>query len=311
MIKIFKKTEQGLQVIPELVAGSWLHVCDPDAGEQRLLRDTIGIPEGFIASALDIDERARTDREDGATLITLRVPYASSEKMDVPYQTTTLGIVLVKEYLVTICKSDTPLVSTLVESRGRLLSTGKRNQLILYLLSSTAQTYLAYLRRMDAAIEAAEDKLHRSLRNEEVLTLLNYQKSLTYFTTGLKSNDLMMQRLQKSKLFDMYPDDQDLLDDVLTENSQAIEMTSISSNILSQMMDAFASIISNNLNIVMKFLASVTILLSLPTLVASVYGMNLDLPFQDGGLAAFYLVMGLSVLLSASVAYIFWRRNWL
>ncbi len=143
-------------------------------------------------------------------------------------------------------------------------------------------------------MDALEDQLQQSTRNKEVLELLKYQKSLTYFATALKSNELMMERLERSKLFQAFPEDEDLLDDVLTENQQAIEMTNISSNILSGMMDAFASIISNNLNGVMKILAGITIILALPTMVASFYGMNVNLPFE--GLSyAFPLILGIAL----------------
>jgi magnesium transporter len=159
-------------------------------------------------------------------------------------------------------------------------------------------------------VDALEDKLQRSMRNQEVLELLKYEKSLTYFTTALKSNELMMERLQRSQLFQTYPDDLELLEDVLTENQQAIEMVNIAGAILRQMMDACASIISNNLNIVMKFLASITIVLSLPTLVASLYGMNVRLPFEASPLA-FPLILVVSFVLSVSVAWIFSKRDWL
>jgi magnesium transporter len=159
-------------------------------------------------------------------------------------------------------------------------------------------------------VDLLEDQLQKSLRNREVLELLKYQKCLTYFTTALKSNARMMTRLQNTRLFERYPEDEDLLDDVLTEIGQAIEMTDISSGILSQMMDAFASIISNNLNVVMKFLASVTIILALPTMVASFYGMNIQLPFAELPYA-FGITMGLSLVVSLSVVVIFRLKDWL
>jgi magnesium transporter len=197
-------------------------------------------------------------------------------------------------------------------SNGKLrgISTAKRNRFLLHLFLLTAQQYLVDLRAINKAVDALEDKLQASLRNREVLELLKYQKSLTYFTTALKANQLMMDRLQKGQMFKMFPDDEDLLEDALTEIGQAIEMTNISSGILSQMMDAFASIISNNLNAVMKFLASVTIILALPTLVASIYGMNVTLPLS-GHPSAFWAVLGFAVVVSLLVVVIFWRRDWL
>ena len=180
---------------------------------------------------------------------------------------------------------------------------------MLRLLLYTANRYLSHLREITKVVDALEDQLQLSTRNKEVLELLKYQKSLTFFTTALKSNELMMERLQRSRLFQAFPEDEDLLEDVLTENQQAIEMTNITSNILSSMMDAFASIISNNLNGVMKLLAAITIVLSLPTMVASFFGMNVHLPLETHPLA-FLSLIGVSLLISLSVVYIFWRRDW-
>jgi len=166
------------------------------------------------------------------------------------------------------------------------------------------------LREINKIVEGLEDQLQASTRNREVLELLKYQKSLTYFTTALKSNELMMERLQRSQILKAYPEDEDLLEDVITENQQAIEMTNIASNILSGMMDAFASIISNNLNAVMKFLAAITVVLSLPTMIASFYGMNVDLPL-DHLPSAYIFPLGVSILVVVVVLVVFSRRDWL
>lgn len=308
MFSILKKTADGLAISQELTNGSWINVVDPTDAELARLHE-LGVPESFITSSLDIDERARTDKEDGSLLIVLRVPHDFGPDDDVRYRTVTLGIILVGEYLVTLCKYKIDVLDNLIQNRLRVVSTAKRNRLILHILLVTAQSYLEHLRRIDAAIESIEHQLQRSLQNAEVLQLLAYQKGLVYFTTGLKTNELMMQRLQRSHLFEMYSDDQELLEDVLTENTQAAEMTAISSNILSQMMDAYASIISNNLNVVMKFLASTTIVLSFPTIAASIYGMNVALP-GSGAPGAFYVVMGMALMLSLLVGIVFWKRNW-
>ncbi len=307
MISILKKTNDGLVKVEEPVGGSWICAIDPNASEIARLQ-SFGVPQSFITSSLDVDERARTDKEDDATLIVLRVPYDCGPTADVRFRTVTLGMVLVGEYLVTICKFNTEVLDK-IQSRMRVVSTAKRNRLILHILLKTAQGYLNNLRLINVATDEIERKLQRSLQNEEVLQLLAYQKSLVYFTTGLKSNELMMQRLQRNHLFEMYPDDHDLLEDVLTENTQAAEMTAISSNILAQMMDAYASIISNNLNVVMKLLASTTIVLSFPTIVASIYGMNVALPGAKNPVA-FFFVMGTALLLSVAVAVLFWKRKW-
>ena len=310
MITVYKKTDLGLDQVDEVAPGTWIHLIDPTRAEVEQLLTVIDIPEDFVIAALDEDERARTDREDGVTLIILRVPYFFGQDEDLPYGTVPLGIILTNGYLVTVCKYHTGIAEDLLGYRIKGLSTAKHVRLILHILLVTAQKYLAYLRHIDAAIEAVEERLQRSLRNEEVLQLLRYQNCLVYFTTGLKSNQLVMQRLQKSQLFSRFEEDEELLEDVLIENSQALEMTQISENILGQDMDAFASIISNNLNVVMKFLASATIIVSVPTLLASIYGMNVDLPFQ-GSPYAFVVVMGVALLLAAAMLWVFWRRDWL
>jgi magnesium transporter len=188
-------------------------------------------------------------------------------------------------------------------------STAERNRLLLKLLLRVAAGYLRSLRQIDRDVDALEDKLHMSMKNKELLDLLKYQKSMVYFTTALRSNELMLERLQKSRPFRARPEDEDLLEDVLTENQQAIEMVNISNNILSQMMDAFASIISNNLNVVMKLLTSITIILMIPTWVSSFYGMNVTLPFQNWPYA-FVLTLVLSVVLSLGVVAVFLKKQW-
>jgi magnesium transporter len=309
MITILKNHESRLETLPEIVPGAWIHAVDPTPNEIVSLQAALRVPADFVTYPLDLDERPRTERENGATLIVLRVPYFHGQDVDVPYTTMPVGIILTDQLIATVCKSENGVMHDLMDGRVRNLSTAKRNRFVLHLMLLTAQKYLGYLRKINRTVDALEDQLQASMRNKEVLELLKYQKSLTYFTTALKSNELMMQRLQRSRLFEMYPDDEDLLDDALTEIQQAIEMTGISSNILSSMMDAFASIISNNLNVVMKFLASVTIVLSIPTIVASFYGMNVVLPMQDHALA-FLITLGLAVGLMGVVIVVFRKRDW-
>jgi len=308
MISIYKNTDTGLTTLSEPVIGCWINAIDPTLDEIQWLH-SLQIPQDYITYPLDLDERSRTERENGELLIVLRVPYFQGQATDVPYITIPLGIIINEKYLITICKRENSTLSEFVSGRIRGLSTGKRNRFVLRLLLNTASNYLAHLREINKVVDSLEDQLQLSTRNKEVLELLKYQKSLTYFTTALKSNELMMERLQRSQLFKAYPEDEDLLEDVITENQQAIEMTNISSNILSSMMDAFASIISNNLNGVMKFLAAVTIVISIPTMVTSTFGMNVDLPFAINQFA-FWIVMAIALGLTLAFAYVFARRDW-
>lgn len=309
MKTIFRNTPAGLTVVPEAVENTWINVVDPSPEEIASLQQELGVPQDFLTFALDLDERARTEKEDGVVLIVLRIPYFMGHTADTPYNTLPLGIIITDKHVITVCRTQNGVINELLSGRVKGLSTAKRYRFVLQLLQGVAARYLSYLREINKTVEVLEDKLQLSMRNRELQELLKYQKSLVYFTTALKSNEVMMERLRRSQLFKMYPEDEDLLEDVLTENQQAIEMTNIASNILSQMMDAFASIISNNLNVVMKFLASFTIILTLPTMVASFYGMNVALPFQEHTYA-FWITLGISLALSSSAAIVFWRRDW-
>lgn len=311
MITIYKSNGSGLETIEQPLTGSWLNVIDPSPPEITQLQETLGVPQDFITYPLDQAEMARTEKEDSAMLIILRAPCFQGEAADIPYITVPVGIILTDRHIATICKTETHTVQSIALGRVRGLVTAKRNRFILHLMFVMANRFLADLRELNKAVDSLEDRLQTSLRNRELLELLKVQKSLVYFTTALKSNQLAIQHLQKMQLFQRYSDDQELLEDVLTEVEQAIEMTNISSSILSQMMGAFAAIISNNLNAVMKVLASVTIVVSLPTMISSFFGMNVLLPLEAQHPIAFTGILGVAVAVSVSVLAFLWRKDWL
>lgn len=310
MITIYKTNGAVLNTLTEPIQNSWINVVNPSSDEVTQLQEMLSVPQDFITYPLDQNEMPRVEKENGAMLIVLRVPCFQGECADMPYTTIPLGIILTDRYIVTVCSVQTNTIQSIITGRVRGLSTGKRNRFILQILWAMANRFLSDLREINKTVDVLEDRLQHSLQNRELLELLKYQKSLTYFTTALKSNEVLLHHLQRSQLFQQYPDDQELLDDVITEVQQAIEMTSIASNILSQMMDAFASIISNNLNVVMKVLASLTIVLSFPTMIASFYGMNVDLPLQNDPMA-FVFTVTLSAIVSTVALFILWRKHWL
>jgi magnesium transporter len=301
MLTILKTTENALVSIPQVADGAWVHVVNPTPEEVEQTYG-LGIPRDFITYPLDLDERPRTEKEAGATLLLLRTPYYQGETQDIPFTTIPLGIILCNDFIITISKYKIPLLDS-VAQKGRYFSTNKRNQFILNILLAIANEYLAAVRTINKKVDLIEDELQKSIRNKEVLELLKYQKSLELLSTALKSNELVFEKLQRNRFFKEFPEDSDLLEDVITENQQAIEMTNIASNLLSQMMDAFASIISNNQNQVIKVLTSVTIVLSLPTLISSFFGMNVALPFQTNTDAFNWVglislsIMGIAVIL--------------
>jgi magnesium transporter len=308
MITIYKTTDQGLERIPEISRGCWIDVVDPTTEEIAELLE-LGVPQEFITDPLDLDERARVEREDGEILIVLRVPVYQGQAADVPYTTMPLGVILDSQWILTLSRRASEVMQEFAAGRVRGLSTAKRNRFILQLLHQTASKYLSYLREINKAVDLLEDQLQLSTRNKELLGLLKYQKSLVYFTEALRSNELMMERLQRGQFFATYPDDEDLLEDALTENQQAIAMTNIATNILSSTMDAFASIISNNVNIVMKFLAAATIILMVPNILSGFWGMNVPVPMTSWPWA-FPLIVAIALVLALLVARIFIRRDW-
>ncbi len=309
MIQYIKNTGVGLEKIEELQPGSWINVFDPTTDDIEQLT-TLGLPQDFITYPLDIDERSRTEREDdGTLLILIRIPYYQGPRVDVPYTTIPLGIILTENYIITVSRRQNEIIQELASGRVRGLSTAKRNRFVLHILLNAASKFLMNLREINNRVDVLEDMIQKSSRNKEVLELLKYQKSLVYFTTALRSNQLMLDRLQRTQLFHKYPDDEDLLEDVITENQQAIEMVNISTTILSSMMDGFASIISNNQNIILKFLAAITIILSLPTIVTSFFGMNVGLPFQSNVLA-WLIVIAISISIALVVTFIFVKMDW-
>jgi magnesium transporter len=288
---------------------NWINVADPNSAEIAYLQRELGIPPLFIKHALDIDELARIETEGQTTLIVLRIPAFQGATAAIPYTTIPLGIILTERQIITVCMYHNDLVLELMTSMDAL-SVVKPERFVLRILLSAAEKYLGYLRDINTAVDALEARLQHSLRNKEVLELLRYQKSLTHFTTALKLNEMMLERLQQGQLLQNHPEDDDLVADVLIEIRQAIIMTGIASDILSQMMDAFASIISNNLNMVMKFLTAFTIILTFPTMVASFYGMNIGLPGQSSPYA-FVITLTISLGISLLVALVFWRKDWL
>ena len=307
MLTIYKTTEQGIEKLDSILNGTWVNAIDPAPEEVQSLIEW-GVDVDFINYSLDHDEMARIERDEAYTFILLRIPIHQPES-DVPYTTVPLGMMILPNKIITICKHDSDIFKVLANGKYRMLKTGKRFRMALYIFLEAAARYLNCLREINRTTDMLEDKLQKSTRNREVLELLKYQKSLTYFATALRSNEVMMERVQRTQIFNQYEEDQDLLEDVLTENQQAIQMTNIATELLSAMMDAFASIISNNLNSVMKVLAALTIIVSLPGTVAAFFGMNVLLP-GEGHPLAFLIVLGLALGLTSMATFIFYKRDW-
>lgn len=308
MLTIYKTTTEGLEILESPTNGCWIKASDPSQEEIGKL-ESWGIEPELITYSLDQDEMARVERDESYTLILLRIPHFQGETNDIPYSTIPMGIIIKDNLIVTICRHENQITNILTNGKYRRFKTAKRYRFVLYVLLETATRYLSFLREINKAVDHVEDQLQKSTRNREVLELLKYQKSLVYFTTALHSNEVMMERLQRMRMFNQYEEDEELLEDVITENQQAIQVTNINAEILSGLMDAFASIISNNLNVVMKALAAITIVINVPAIVAAFFGMNVRLPGEEHP-QAFLIVFAISIVLSGIAAYIFYRRDW-
>jgi len=305
MLRCYLTSDTGVMEKAEPTAkGAWIHLTAPTEDELRQVEAATGVFPDFVRAPLDDEELPRAETDEGQTLIIFNVPILENgSNGDPAYRVLPLGMIIANDRLITVCLQPHPVLEDFAAGKVKGLHTHKRTRFVFYLLLKAAGLYLRFLDQVDRRTNEIEDRLMASTRNEEVIRLLNLSKSLTYFTTSLRSNAIVLEKLLKTKMLPMYPEDEDLLEDAITENRQAIEVADIHSNILSGTMDAFASIISNNLGRVLRFLTSVTIVLAIPTIVASYFGQNLTLPFASHPLA-FWFSIGISVVLS--VAAILW-----
>ncbi len=298
MITISKTCSDGLlDTIPDMERNSWIHLSDPTREEIERVADCTKIPEEMIRVALDSEEFAHIDVEDGNYMVVVDVPYIEKENDKYIFSTIPIGLIYNKDFFVTVCLKETSIVKDLWANRVKGIETNKQVRLLLQLIQRIEFKYLMYLKRIDKASSAVLVELQKSVRNNELINLLDIEKSLVYFSTSLTSNDRVLLKIQKSIEFKKFEEDEDLLEDVLNDNKQAIEMCNIYRDILSGTMDAYASVISNNLNIIMKTLTVLTIVMTIPTIIASLWGMNLKVPFQDNPYG-FFILLGICITMA-------------
>jgi magnesium transporter len=306
MLEIFKTVEDKLQEDDMVSEGCWVALTKPTNEELQTVSRETGIDIDDLRAPLDDEERSRIEQEGDCVIVLVDIP--SLDEKD-RYVTIPLGIYMTKQAIVTVCLEETPVLRAFMNNRVREFYTFKKTRFVFQILYRNATSYLRYLRIIDRKSEQIEEKLHISQKNKELIELLELEKSLVYFTTSLRSNETVLEKLLRTDKVKKYPEDEELLEDVIIENKQAIEMANIYSGILSGTMDAFASVISNNLNVVMKFLSTVTIVLSIPTLIASLFGMNfVNIPLGDNP-HGFLIVTVCTLVLTALVTIFFQRKN--
>lgn len=285
MIKIYKNNPEDdqLEELSTPEPGSWIKITSPREQELMLVSKKANIPLDFMRAAMDDNETSRVDQEDDCIMILVDIPFTQTEENSLTYDTYPLAIIHTQDYLVTVCLKDSKILQDFSEGKIRTFYTYKKSRFILQILQRVAAYYLIFLRQIDKKSVMVEKRLYKSMKNRELIHMLSLQKSLVYFTTSLKSNEATLDKMLRMDLMKTYEEDRDLLEDVIIENRQAIEMSTIYSDVLAGTMDAFASVISNNLNIVMKFLAAITIILTVPQIIAGFFGMNTSgLPFSGG-----------------------------
>lgn len=308
MLNIYRTDDKHVNLLEDFDADCWIHLVAPTSQELAWVMEKTGVEADFLRAPLDDEERSRIETENDQTLVLVDTPFIEMDDDSETYVTIPMGIVLLKNCIVTVCLKDAPLLRDFFKGRVRGFSTKKRNRFILQILYRNAARFLFYLRRIDQKSNKVENELHKSMKNKELISMLTLEKSLVYFSTSLKGNEAVLERLLRMSFIRQYPDDTELLEDVIIENKQAIEMCTIYRDILSGTMDAFASVISNNLNIVMKILTLITIIMTIPTIVASLWGMNVAVPFADNPYG-FWIVMGIAVVMSGAVALVMKKKK--
>ncbi len=309
MFTIYRSIENEIVSLDKIEKGAWINIVNPTEEEISYLSENLKIPIEHLKAALDEEERARIEVDEECTIVLIDIPVASKDTAERGiYYTIPLGIIINNENIVTVSLRENSVIRPFLENKVKSFWTFKKTRFLLQILYRSSKVYLQYLRNIDKTSDVIENRLHKSLKNEELIQLLELEKSLVYFSTSLKSNEIVLEKIQRANLIKMYPDDMELLEDVIIENKQAIEMANIYSNILSGTMDAYASVISNNLNMVLKFLTSVTIIISIPTMVASFFGMNVHVPFQSNP-HAFMIIFMMSTLFSVILSVFMVRKE--
>lgn len=285
MIFIYRTVDNKL-ICPDVIEKDcWINLVNPTEAELRRVATETGLDYDFLKYPLDDEEIPRVETEEEQAMIILHAPVVTDD--DIIYDTIPLGMISNDDYIVTVCLEDLNLMEEFTSSRTKGIATFKKTRFMVHILNRKTTLFLKYLRDINRRTEEMERELSHSMKNKELLFLMNLQKSLVYFSTSLRYNAKVMNRLLRGKTIKMYEEDVDLLEDVIIENSQAIEMAEIYSNITTSTMNAFASIISNNLSVTMKLLTSITIILAIPTMIASFWGMNVTLPFSSSGIMGF------------------------
>jgi magnesium transporter len=311
MIQYFINIDKKTVEIEKPQNDAWVNVLPPLKQEEFTeLSETLEIPIDFLTDSLDIDERSRFEEDDNVKLIVIKAPTENNSfnESDAFYITIPICIILTHNQIVTVNSFENPAIKKFL-STFRHRSPDKKSMMVLKIFEKVVTNFMEYLKEINQRRNMLEQRLYDANRNAELLQLVRIQKSLVYFVTALRSNEMLMMKLERTNFLGLTEEEKEILNDLIVDNSQALEMAHIYTNILSSTLDAFASIISNNLNAVMKRLTSITIIISLPALVTSIYGMNVPLPGQNWP-HSFYVPLLLSLAISIVISAYFMKKKW-
>ncbi len=307
MIQIFRRatSDEEIKKLEKLETGAWVNLVNPTPDEISHWSKELDVEEDVLRIALDDDEKPRIEIEDKYRIIVVRVPYIEDNTVNV----VPVAIIVANKFIITVALREVDVLSGIYKKTLKNFYTTKKTRFVMQILSRTNNHFQKVLNEIEKKIEHKEKTLLKSSRNEEIVQLLDVQKSLVYINTAVVSNDKVLERILNGKVLKLFDEDEDLLESIIIENKESIEMVNIYSNILANTMDAYASIISNNLNMVMKFLASVTIISAIPTIIASFWGMNVALPFATNAWA-FPIILGITVMLSSVATMFFVKKGY-
>lgn len=284
MIRYFRTDNQRIHELDKIDDGVWVQMIDPTLEESKEIAEVLDVDIEDIQAALDEEESSRIELQDGYTLILVDIPTTEIRHEKKLYTTIPLGIILTQDIVVTVCTEDTPVLQNFVRGRVREFSTKKKLRFVYQILYRTASIYQADLRVIDKKRTEIEERVGKNTEDADLIELHELESTLVYFATSLRANGVVLDRLTRYKRLEQFPEDTELLDDVIVENRQAIEMTSIYRDIINGTRELMSSVIDNRLNNVMKYLTSITIVMAIPTVISGIYGMNVNekwMPFAN------------------------------
>ncbi len=310
MIQYFFNKEGQTLEISKPEDGTWINLLPPFKEEEFIeISEELDIPVKFLRDSLDIDERPRFEKEDNTRFIVLKTPTENNSfnESDAFYITIPICIILTHNQIVTVNSFDNAAIKKFLNTFQNR-HPDKKNMMVLKIVEKITQNFMEYLKEINQKTNQYEQRLYDSYKNEQLLNLMRIQKSLVYFITSLRTNEMMLMKLSRTDFLGLTDEESDYLEDLLVDVSQALEMANIYSNTLRSTMDAFASIINNNMNTVMKRLTSITLIISIPSLVAAVYGMDVHTPYQQSH-NAFYVPVIISLLFSMFLSWYFLKKK--